>query len=274
MKQVIKTKIKKSLRFEKNILKVLKVFDTIYQYAYKCYLDHKIVQKYCKNELKIVKGIFSGMQYPTMETAGSAFGLKIVGIYEEELIPIFEQIINNSYKKVIDIGSAEGYYAIGLARRIKDIEVEAFDIDPYARKLLNKMRIINDVEKRVNIKTWCTKEVLMSMDFSKKSLIISDCEGYERELFDEETAILLQQVDILVEVHDDIETGKREIYDQIYRAFKETHDIEVVYSMSTAEKVCKHAEGELSKIFRSDELLVFMNEREWRMVWLFMKAKR
>lgn len=272
LKRKIKIKIRNSVKLEKMIMKSLKFIDSIYQYAYKSYLDQKFVDM-CKNNLEIRHGIFKGMKYPSMEATGSALGIKLLGVYEEELVPILKRILNCDYKKIIDVGAAEGYYAIGLARLIPDVEVKAFDIDPYARKLLSKMARENEVVDKVKIGSWFTKEVLLQEDYSQKTLIISDCEGYEKELFDNETNKKLRNVDILMEVHDNLEgENGRPIYNQIYEAFKETHNIEVIYSMSTAEKACKCEVEELS-IFTSDDKEKFLAEREWKMVWLFMVAK-
>ena len=274
MKQKIKTNIRKSVGLEKAILRVLGSAENVFQYTYKSYLDQKVFKEYCKNRLEVKQGIFKGMKYPSMEAAGSALGLKLAGMYEEELIPVLERIMQKGYEKIIDIGSAEGYYAIGLARAMEEVEVEAYDIDPYARKLLDGMRKINCVDSRVHINSLCTKETLINMELGKKSLVISDCEGFEKELFDKESAGALQSVDILVEVHDNLEKGEHCIYDQIYEALKDTHNIEEITSISVAEKICNHSASDLNMILKTDnEWIAFMKERAWRMKWLFLQAK-
>jgi FkbM family methyltransferase len=48
---------------------------------------------------------------------------------------------------VIDIGSAEGYFAIGIARLGK--RVIAFDADPHERRICKVMASLNEVSERL-----------------------------------------------------------------------------------------------------------------------------
>jgi len=40
---------------------------------------------------------------------------KLLGFYEQPLQPYIEQVIQTGYPTIINIGCAEGYYAVGLA---------------------------------------------------------------------------------------------------------------------------------------------------------------
>src|SRR4051812_19305855 len=63
---------------------------------------------------RVLQGPFAGMQYVT-ESYGSQLVPKLLGSYENELHDLVEQIVAQRPKIVIDIGAAEGYYAVGLA---------------------------------------------------------------------------------------------------------------------------------------------------------------
>jgi methylase of polypeptide subunit release factors len=52
---------------------------------------------------------------------------------------------------VIDIGAAEGYYAIGFARRLPAARVIASDLDPVARLLCWLLARRNGVGDRVSV---------------------------------------------------------------------------------------------------------------------------
>ena len=45
----------------------------------------------------------------------------------------------NNYEQILDIGCAEGYYAVGLARMFPNAFVKAYNSSPIARDLCNKM---------------------------------------------------------------------------------------------------------------------------------------
>ena len=64
-------------------------------------------------EDKIVRnGFFKGMKYVTFKSAGSSLFPKLLGSYEIELLPVFAGLQKNKYDDILDIGCAEGYYAV------------------------------------------------------------------------------------------------------------------------------------------------------------------
>ena len=65
---------------------------------------------------KVAAGPFAGMRYIT-RSCGSKLAPKVIGCYERELHPAIENAIRGDYQRIIDIGCAEGYYAVGLAWR-------------------------------------------------------------------------------------------------------------------------------------------------------------
>ncbi len=134
-------------------------------------------------DLTVKHGPFRGMRYPGRMAVGSTLVPKIIGCYERELHAVVETICANSYDIIVDIGSAEGYYAVGLALRIPQSIVFAFDCDSKAIQQCEIMAQINDIAERVLTGTFCSEATLSSLPLGRKALIISDCEGYEKELF-------------------------------------------------------------------------------------------
>ena len=45
---------------------------------------------------------------------GSVLIPKLLGSYEQELQPLLQRLAAQNYSEIVDIGCAEGYYAIGL----------------------------------------------------------------------------------------------------------------------------------------------------------------
>lgn len=270
----VKKKVRGSEKLAKRIVALTKTVNLVYHFSRRSLLDQRLIKYLCRENIEVKFGIFKGLKYASMEATGSSFGLKIVGIYEEELKPVFNKILDIPYECVWDVGAAEGYYAIGLAVLKPNIYVKAYDVDPYARKLLDKMRRENNVAGRVDIYTLCSKDTIVNGDFRKKTLLILDCEGYERELLSNETAQYLEEVDILVEVHDNLDEGQNEIGNQILSAFSHTHNIEVINSIGTAEKVTRHRTKSWSKIFSNEDMLYFMSERDCEMAWFWMTSKK
>ncbi|MDP2924678.1 MAG: hypothetical protein Q8O30_13355 [Candidatus Omnitrophota bacterium] len=174
-----------------------------------------------ENNYTVSSGPFKGMKY-IAKASGSALSPKILGTYEKELHDIVHKIIRTHYKIIYNIGSAEGYYAVGLARCMKNIIVFAYDIDVKARKNLARLAKLNNVDDRIIIKRCCNLSELKNCR-DKRCLIICDIEGGEKELLDPVTAVSLLTFDILVEIHDG--KNSNDIHTLLFERFKKTHHI-------------------------------------------------
>jgi hypothetical protein len=73
----------------------------------------------------VKNGPFKGMIYPRF-LYPSNFS-KIIGSYEKEISDIIETLCNKRFTEIVNIGCAEGYYAVGFARRIDNVRVTACD---------------------------------------------------------------------------------------------------------------------------------------------------
>ena len=90
----------------------------------------------------ILSGPFQGLRYIS-DSVGSNWSPKLMGTYEKELWSIIESIVDHSYELIIDIGAAEGYYAVGLAYRIHKTKVLCFDSEAKAHSLIQKFAKLN-----------------------------------------------------------------------------------------------------------------------------------
>lgn len=71
--------------------------------------------------------------------------------------------IRQGLRTVINVGCAEGYYAIGMARAMPDSHIYAYDIDEEAQCLCRKMAKLNSVAERVTIRGGCDCAELNSL---------------------------------------------------------------------------------------------------------------
>ena len=100
-------------------------------------------------ELIVRHGSFKGMIYPAYESHGSSLYPKLLGSYENELVAIIEEICAANYEDIIDVGCAEGFYAVGFAIRTSVSKIHAFDIDEKAVQACKKMAEMNHVSERI-----------------------------------------------------------------------------------------------------------------------------
>jgi hypothetical protein len=176
---------------------------------------------------KILAGPFKGMTY-IREARGSELLAKLLGTYELELNGAIDRMIRRQPDLVVDVGCAEGYYAIGLAVRIPAARIVAFDTDRYAQHLLKRLAKLNGVDSRTTPGNFCTPELLQrTIAPALRPSLVCDCEGFEQHLLRPDLAPDLARTDILVELHDAWIPGLQE---EIRRRFSATHDIEQIDS--------------------------------------------
>eukprot|EP01031_Cornospumella_fuschlensis_P050377 gene50377-61632_t len=140
------------------------------------YLEH-LVRK--RTGGRVLAGPFVGMRY-IEGSVGSAYVPKLLGIYERELNRCVEEACALDVPLIVDIGAAEGYYAVGLAMRNPGAKVVAFEMESEGRALLKEMAEINEVEQRLSIRGRCEPADLQDALFgAERSIVVCDVEGYE-----------------------------------------------------------------------------------------------
>jgi hypothetical protein len=170
-------------------------------------------------------GEFTGMRLLD-RSVGSAFLPKLVGSYEAELQPYLRRAATQDWDAVIDIGCAEGFYAVGLAMLFKECQkVFAFDLTPTARQLCKDLAGLNGVGSKVSIHGACDSKRLVEMADGKRCFVISDCEGFESELFTTETLESLRKSELVIELHERESPGCTTALSQLFQA---THSVELV----------------------------------------------
>lgn len=154
---------------------------------------------YDKSDPVVLSGPFAGMKYFN-EVVWGPIEPRWLGTYEQELHPIIERIFQTNYSNVIDVGSAEGYYAVGLAVRFPLARVYSYDIDPWARSQQRRLARLNGVDN-LKIGKRCTSAELTD-HISGRALLVCDIEGGEYDLLNPNETPALRKCDILVELHD------------------------------------------------------------------------
>lgn len=218
----------------------------------------------------IVKnGNFKGLIYPSYTSFCSTIFPKIIGSYELELNEIIKKQCATNYSEIIDVGCAEGYYAIGFARNIPTATVYAYDTNEFARAFCSEMAELNKVNN-VKVESFCSEETLKNFVFTGKGLIISDCEAYEKYLFTKNNISNLLNCDILIETHDFIDPN---ISGNLIALFSDTHHVEVIGSVDDTIKSRTYHYQEVQNLDIITKRKMFAEGRPGLMEWLLMTPK-
>ncbi len=171
----------------------------------------------------VLSGPFEGMKLPRNTHWKEAHRSPLLlGCYEEELHGVIEQQINRlknweRQPNIVVVGCAEGYYAVGLARRLPKAIVYAIDSDDRSLALASIVADENGVELHIGA---TLREV-----FSSPDLVIMDCEGAEVEYLDFDKFPALASAHIIVEIHNLIGQQTDSI---LLERFRGTHRIDML----------------------------------------------
>lgn len=205
--------------------------------------------------IRILGGPFAGMQYIADPAEGSVYP-KLAGTYESELAGVIETIAATPYDVVVDIGCAEGYYAVGLALRLPRAIIHAYDVDERARAACAELARRNGVADRVRIHS-----AFVPHDFgAARLLVVCDCEGCELQVLEPGT---FSRADLLVELHDFVDPS---ITRTVLNRFRDTHEITLI---DTQPRDARNVAA-LKRLRPADRAFAVDERRPATMQWAWM----
>lgn len=215
--------------------------------------------RYCGGD--VTDGPFAGMRY-VRAAHSSQLGPKLLGTYEAEVAHILKNA--GLYDRVIDIGAAEGYYAVGLLRCHPALRILAFEGSAAAAEAMSRLARLNGVSERLNIRGFCDRDELsIALDPPGSQLLIIDVDGGEDALVDPERVPGLQSVSILLELHPHLLPGiQRRITDR----FRRTHHVEHIPAVSRSRRDLPDVPG----LSASEVMCAAWEARPDEQGWLWM----
>jgi hypothetical protein len=219
------------------------------------------------DEPRVLSGPFQGMRLLRF-ASGSGLLPKVVGSYEMEIHPAVEASLRRGYRRIVNVGCGEGYYAAGYARALPGAVVHAFDLDILARRRLRSLARRNGVADRIRSAARCRPEDLAALA-GEGSLVFCDCEGCEKELLDPARAPALAGSDLLVELHDFLDPS---ISSALETRFRATHDIEII-SMRERDVSNIATMPQLARLTPEQKRLAVWEGRPAGMQWAWMRSR-
>jgi SAM-dependent methyltransferase len=213
---------------------------------------------------RVMHGPFAGMHYVEAASEGALMP-RLLGSYESELHPHLARFARAGLDCVIDVGCAEGYYAVGLARMMPDVTVYAYDIDPLAREACAALAGKNEVAARVIVGGEFAPDGFEAFA-GRRALVMVDAEGAEDDILQPQLSPALAGMNLIVETHDVYRPGVRE---RLVQRFSPTHDIVTVHQQLKAFPLPDWLVG----LGHLDQLLAIWEWRVQATPWLVMTPK-
>ncbi len=218
-----------------------------------------------RNGMRVLSGIFKGMEFIEQSSEGCHVP-KLIGCYEQPIHPFVEAAIRKEHPVVINIGCAEGYYAVGLAMRMPNVKIFAYDIDNRSRETCRSLADKNDVSDQIII-----RELFEPKNFAefnqKNALVFCDIEGAEKDMLDPAVAPALKSMDIIVECHEEFVPG---ITDILIKRFQDSH---VCTRIDDIGHRCIEEPRWMETLGHMDQLLASWEWRSKATPWLVMNQK-
>jgi len=151
----------------------------------------------CLSRYRVQRGPFKGMIFhsPTLPM--------LLGTYEMETCQAIDHIRDFAVRRVINIGAAAGFYAIGFARLFPNSTIHAFEMEAGFAEMMHQNAARNSVQDRIISRGTCTVMDLAQLTApAGLSLVVIDVEGAELDLLDPAKAPGLEESLVFVELHD------------------------------------------------------------------------
>ena len=166
------------------------------------------------------KGPFAGMELIPVQL-GSVLMPKILGTYESEIAHLFADL--GRFRRVVDVGSAEGYYAVGCPYAYPHIRTLAYDTSEAAQRRCRQAAELNGVADRVEQREFCTPDELARLA-DDGTLFVIDIDGGEIDLLCALPAERLARAEMIVEAH---KYGATTTEEAIVPHFAATHEVTI-----------------------------------------------
>ena len=212
-----------------------------------------------------------------------------LGTYEEHILESLIDFRNKGATRLIDIGAADGYFAVGMAYAKIYKNVYAFEIEQQGRYRIAENAYANGCKDSLIIQGEATHSSLAEiLDGEKKSTILIDIEGDVYNFLDEKMLRLLRGNYIICELHaflvkrENFVPNGLELFDDFYDEIKgielennlisrasEFFDVSIV----KRESYDPNRFEELDKLYDEERLVAIGESRHSNMKWMILTPK-
>jgi predicted O-methyltransferase YrrM len=192
---------------------------------------------------------------------------QMLGIYEEHILERLKVFSTQGATRFVDIGAADGYFAIGMAYSKIYSKVVAFEIESFGQNKIRENATINHCSNVVSVfgeADYSSLKNLLSADM--KTAILVDIEGAEYQLLDEEMLSILSSCYLICELHplqvDDGYQLQRKLIERAAKKF----NVELIKRESYSPNIFP----ELDDLSDEERLIAVGEGRGTNMQWLVL----
>ncbi len=218
----------------------------------------------------VAHGAFKGMHLPETSYWGRTdASAKILGTYERQVTERLEEFAQPD-GLLMDIGSADGYFAVGVLRAGFFARCMCFEKSEKGQGVLRANALKNGVIDRVTILGEASEaQILASVPESQTGAVLCDIEGGEFQMLSNSVLRHLSNMHIVVELHDFLIENGSELRTALLDRAVQIFDVEIIGSAAPDP----WAYPELDDLSDDERLLAFSEGRDSAMEWLVLRPK-
>jgi hypothetical protein len=217
-------------------------------------------------------GPLRGLQLRTQATwgAGDRAGM-LLGLYEQMVASeIYEALRDRTV--FIDIGAADGYYAVGLVSSGRAARSVAFDKSEKARRSIRLLAQLNRVQDQVEVRGQADTDTLLAVmapNAPQDCVILCDVEGAELDVFHEAAFERLSGAFLVIEIHRSQGLDVASVEAELRRRSQPLFDARTLTSGPRDPLTL----DEISDFAEDDQWLICSEGRGYRQTWLVLSPK-
>ena len=153
----------------------------------------------------VQRGLFKGLKLAANPWWGGLdLGSQCLGYYEQEILELISELPDEATRTFIDIGAADGYYAVGMLLTKKAEKCICFEASEAGQAAIRDAWILNGAPGELEIYGLANQTALLSLPKFEdgKTLALVDIEGGEFNLLTEAVIDKLAGSIVIIEVHE------------------------------------------------------------------------
>ena len=215
-----------------------------------------------------LKGLILDKNY--MSWSRVDLGSIILGFYEQEVLEELV-MISNTRKVFIDVGAADGIFAVGLlAANIFDQSI-CFEIDDQAKRNILNLAKKNNLENKITIYDEASVSKMQSMNLISWDdvCLLVDIEGDEFDFITSEMIETIKGSSLIIEIHDQYTKNPNKSKSDLKQILIKEYDIKII---TTSSRDLSQID-EIMHLHDNDRWLLCSEGRGWRMEWWVCEPK-
>jgi len=186
------------------------------------------VHEICNGVVKY--GPFRGLKLDKKVWWGqSDLGSQLLGLYEKEILDFFDMIEPGKFSSFVDLGAADGYYAVGALHTGKFLRSVCYEVSFEGQSAIKRNWKSNGAPGELLVRGEANSKTLLDdqITFGDDTLVLIDIEGGEFDILTDDVLKHLRSCEIIVEIHNWVPDFKAR-YSDLLRRIASIFDVSIV----------------------------------------------